>query len=130
MIPFLGTVLGSPKRHAVYSRSRDWSLWAKALNAALGTDYTPEDLDFVGERVNTLERCYNLREGLTREDDTLPRRLLEEALPDGPAKGEKVGEEALQDLLSQYYAALGWDTRTGVPTKATLARLNLDRLGC
>jgi aldehyde:ferredoxin oxidoreductase len=66
----------------------------------------------VVRRVITLERRFNLREGFTRKDDTLPPRLLNEPLPDGMAEGKKV--EGLDIMLSEYYAIRGWD-ENGVP---------------
>jgi aldehyde:ferredoxin oxidoreductase len=82
------------------------------VNAAVGTDYTEEGLREVIRRVITLERRFNLREGFTRKDDTLPPRLLNEPLPDGMAEGKKV--EGLDIMLSEYYAIRGWD-ENGVP---------------
>ncbi len=82
------------------------------LNAATGTDYTEESLRDVIRRVITLERKFNLREGFTRKDDTLPARLLNEPLPDGMAEGKKV--EGLDIMLDEYYAIRGWDGE-GVP---------------
>ena len=82
------------------------------VNAAAGTDYTEEGLREVIRRVITLERRFNLREGLTKQDDTLPPRLLNEPLPDGMAEGKKV--EGLDMMLSEYYAIRGWD-ENGVP---------------
>ena len=63
-------------------------------------------------RVITLERKFNLREGFSRKDDTLPPRLLNEPLPDGMAEGKKV--EGLDLMLDDYYAIRGWD-KNGVP---------------
>ncbi|MFX0173586.1 MAG: AMP-binding protein, partial [Candidatus Hodarchaeota archaeon] len=67
---------------------------------------------------------YNIREGLTRADDTLPKRLLEEPMPDGPAKGHVVN---LEPLLKAYYEYRGWD-EYGIPTAEKLEELELDWL--
>lgn len=95
---------------------------ARALTLATGLDFTPQDLEAVGLRVMTLERCLNAREGLTRADDTLPRRLLEEPLPDGPNQGQV---NRLHEMLDEFYAVCGWDPATGIPTPATLESLGL-----
>ncbi len=95
---------------------------ARALTLATGLDFAPQHLETMALRVMTLERCLNLREGLTRADDTLPRRMLEEPLPDGPNKGEV---NLLHEMLEEFYAACGWDPATGVPTRATLEGLGL-----
>jgi aldehyde:ferredoxin oxidoreductase len=68
-----------------------------------------------------LERQFNLAAGLTKADDTLPKRLLTEPAASGPAKG-KVNE--LARMLPEYYQERGWSP-DGVPTAETLARLAL-----
>jgi aldehyde:ferredoxin oxidoreductase len=85
------------------------SMVHELLNASIGTDYTEESLREVIRRVITLERKFNLREGFTRRDDTLPHRLLNEPLPDGMAEGKKV--EGLDIMLDQYFELRGWDSQ-------------------
>ncbi len=97
---------------------------ARALSATTGIEYSTGDIHNIGERIWALERLYNLREGFTKADDTLPRRLLEEPVSSGPAKGWVVH---LAPMLTEYYRARGWDAN-GVPTPATLKRLGLDSL--
>ncbi|MHC1574030.1 MAG: aldehyde ferredoxin oxidoreductase C-terminal domain-containing protein, partial [Candidatus Syntropharchaeales archaeon] len=76
-------------------------------------EFTSEDLMCVGERIWNLERLYNLREGFTRADDTLPERFF-----DG------LSRDAFEDTLDEYYAIRGWDDG-GVPKKDKLRRLGL-----
>ncbi len=64
------------------------------------------------------------REGFTRKDDTLPYRTLFEPLPDGPAKGQRIGEANLDRMIDDYYACRGWDS-AGVPTEFTLRKYDL-----
>jgi aldehyde:ferredoxin oxidoreductase len=97
-------------------------LFAKIINAITGKSYIVEDLMKIGFRVMTLERMFNAREGLLRKDDYLPRRFVEEPLPDGPRKGSVV---PMEELLDEGYQALGWDKATGIPLKETLAALSL-----
>jgi aldehyde:ferredoxin oxidoreductase len=73
------------------------------------------------ERVWNLKRCFNVREGLTRKDDRLPKRLLE-PIATGPTKGQVVKD--LDGLLDEYYEVSGWE-RTGVPTRKKLEQLGL-----
>ena len=75
----------------------------------------------VGERIFNLERLFNLRAGLTAEDDTLPPRMLKEPMPEGPAKGKVV---ELDRMLPEYYSLRGWDEK-GVPTQEKLKELGL-----
>ncbi len=81
-------------------------------NAVMGTEYGDKEVRDITRRVVALERKFNIREGFTRKDDTLPRRLLEEPLPDGMAVGHKV--EGLDAMLDDYFAQRGWD-REGNP---------------
>ncbi len=95
-------------------------LWA----AVSGFDVTEKDVWIIGERVNNIERAFNIREGFTRKDDILPRRFMEEAMPEGASKGEKVTKKDFNLMLDEYYEARGWD-RKGIPRKSTLDRLGM-----
>ncbi len=94
---------------------------ANLFSAATGIQYGEEELLLAGERICNLERLFNLREGLTREDDSLPRRILKEAIK---GKDDKFHTVDLERLLNDYYAARGWDIH-GVPCQETLERLDL-----
>jgi aldehyde:ferredoxin oxidoreductase len=77
------------------------------LSAVIGREFTDESLREIARRVITLERKFNLAEGMSRKDDTLPARMLNEPLPDGMAEGKKV--EGLDIMLDEYYEIRGWD---------------------
>jgi aldehyde:ferredoxin oxidoreductase len=98
--------------------------FARSLTALTGVPFTADDLMRIGERVWNLERLYNLREGFTRAEDTLPRRLLEEPVSEGPSKGYTV---QLEPMLEEYYQFRSWDTR-GVPSMEKLKELSLGGL--
>ncbi|MFC1868460.1 aldehyde ferredoxin oxidoreductase family protein [Thermodesulfobacteriota bacterium] len=102
----------------------DSSLQTELVSALIGETWTLDDMERFGERVICLERLFNMREGLTREGDTLPKRLTEELLPDGPNKGATVPIEALKDA---YYKAMGYDLETGNPSDELVARLGIDK---
>ncbi|GAF25928.1 aldehyde:ferredoxin oxidoreductase [Moorella thermoacetica Y72] len=97
---------------------------AALLRAAVGWDYTPEELRQIGERIVNLERAYIVSLGIRRADDTLPRRFLEEPLPEGsgPSTGQVV---ELEPMLDEYYTARGWNRDTGIPEPEKLAALGL-----
>ncbi len=80
----------------------------------------------MGERINNLIRSFNVREGMTADDDTLPDRLLEEPHKEGPAAGIVLKENFL-DMKKRYYQICGWD-ENGVPTEAKLRELGLQDL--
>ncbi len=102
----------------------DWNETAEALNAAAGSSLTGEEIRLAGERIVNAERTINARFGITRRDDTLPRRFLEEPArpPDSPSAGSVV---ELEPMLDEYYAARGWDVETGLPTPEKLRELGL-----
>ena len=96
---------------------------ADLVNAALGWSWTAQDLLLTGERLCNLKRLINLRLGITRADDTLPRRLLAEPRPSGGAQGVLPD---LDRMLEEYYSARGW-MPDGVPSPQRLAMLGLSR---
>ena len=73
-------------------------------------------------------RVFCVREGITREADSLPRRLMEDPLPDGPAKGMVIEKDTIEMLKDAYYEIRGWDKETGKPTVEKLKALKLDEL--
>jgi len=84
----------------------------------------PAYVEKIGERTLCLERCFNVREGFDRKDDTLPKRMRTEQLKDaGPATGQVF--KNLDGLLDEFYDALGY-TRRGIPSEAKLKELGLD----
>ena len=96
-------------------------LW-QLVKAATGFDYpTVTDLERVGERISTLVRLFNVREGFARAADTLPARNLTQPMTAGPASGQVV---ELEPMLDEYYHLMGWDSQ-GVPTTERLAELGL-----
>ena len=94
---------------------------AELFSAAVGIEMTPQDLMEAGERINNLERLFNIREGFTRADDTLPRRFLKDSILDNQGNPQTVDIERLLDM---YYLARGWDPE-GRPLPETLERLGL-----
>ncbi|MBU4190110.1 MAG: aldehyde ferredoxin oxidoreductase C-terminal domain-containing protein, partial [Candidatus Thermoplasmatota archaeon] len=102
--------------------------YVELLNSATGFDFTEEEYMKTGERIWNLTRMFNVREGMTRKDDTLPPRFMNEVLPDGPAKGQKITKETLDRMLNEYYDLRVWD-ENGVPRKEKLDELGLEELG-
>jgi len=93
------------------------------LNAVTGWDMTAQDLTEVGERAYNLCRLFNVREGMSRKDDTLPARVGEH-LPRGATKTSIITEADLARMLDEYYELRGWDEE-GIPTQERLAALGL-----
>ena len=103
------------------------------MEAVTGLIYTPEEIEEVGERINNLARAFNVREGFSRADDTLPERVMKEPLRGGPSKGHCISMNDLKQMLDEYYTARGWDLNSGIPTREKLDELRLgyvaDQLG-
>ena len=95
--------------------------FAKFCNAATGTNMSDAELLEAGDRIYNLERVFNLKAGIDPSQDKLPKRMLEEPLPDGPAKGEV---SKLPQMLPDYYEVRGWSSG-GIPTEGKLQSLGL-----
>jgi aldehyde:ferredoxin oxidoreductase len=95
---------------------------ANQLETASGFNYTVEEVLLAGERIWNLERLFNLKNGFTKADDTLPARLLKEPVKVGPYKGQV---SKLNVMLPEYYKERGWDVN-GVPTKDKLQQLSIE----
>jgi aldehyde:ferredoxin oxidoreductase len=91
------------------------------LETATGNSYREEDLLSLGERIWNLERLFNIEAGFSATDDTLPQRMLEEPMPEGPARGQVC---KLQEMLPEYYTIRGWSDQ-GVPTEEKKVSLGL-----
>ena len=94
------------------------------FSSITGWNMTPSEMLTIGERAWNLCRAFNVREGITREDDNLPQRLTE-PLPDGAVKGEAITKDVLHQALDTYYNLRGWSTE-GIPTRTKLEELGLE----
>lgn len=101
------------------------TLMAGFFNSVTGTRKDEAELMRDGERIVNLERAFNLREGLSHLDDTLPERMLKEALPDGPAKGQVID---IEPMVKEYYEFRGWSRESGYPKREKLAEIGLEDL--
>jgi aldehyde:ferredoxin oxidoreductase len=104
----------------------DWPATAELLEAATGWEFTGEEVRHIGERIVNLERLFIAREGITRRDDSLPQRFLQEGLvaEGGASAGAQL---ELEPMLDEYYRARGWDVATGLPLPAKLRELGLEQ---
>ncbi|MCL6611738.1 MAG: aldehyde ferredoxin oxidoreductase family protein [Peptococcaceae bacterium] len=96
------------------------------LASATGWDISVEDLERIGERIWNLERMFGVREGIRREDDMPPPRLLNDPITTGPARGHGIRREKFVRILEEYYLLRGWDPETGIPSEAKLRELGLE----
>lgn len=94
---------------------------AEELRTATGLNLSDEEFLLAGERIWNLEKIFNLKAGLSKKDDTLPPRLLNDPMKGGPHKGNVV---RLDEMLGEYYEVRGWD-KNGIPTQAKLKELGM-----
>ena len=104
-----------------------WDEFSKLIRLVSGMSYTKSQLMEVGERIYTIERMFNNREGFSRKDDNLPERYFKEATPIGLpiVRHKKIDREKFEKMLDEYYNLHGWDNN-GVPTKEILHKLEIE----
>jgi aldehyde:ferredoxin oxidoreductase len=93
------------------------------LNAATGWDMGLDEFVQVGERANNMARAFNVRLGIARNADTLPKRFSE-PLIDGASAGHAISQADFETMLDEYYTVRGWDAN-GVPTQSKLDELGI-----
>ena len=92
-----------------------YEIMAELLTLVTGREWTVEEMSEVGRRVINIARAYNQREGFNRTHDTVPKRVVKEALQNGPAAGQVIPPEAFEDMLDQYYKVMGWNNDGTMP---------------
>jgi len=102
---------------------------AELYSCGTGKAYAAEELMQIGRRIVTLEKCFNVRLGMTREDDRLPWRVMNEPTCEGPSAGMRNDPAELEKMKDEYYALHGWDNSTGAPTRKILEELGLEEVG-
>jgi len=100
--------------------------YGEMVSAATGRQITADTIMETGERIWNLTRLFNLAQGVDK--DTLPRRFVEEPLPDGPAKGHKISKIDMEYMKQEYYETRGWN-KNGTPLDKTLDRLGIEHTG-
>lgn len=93
----------------------NYDIMADLMTEVTGKEWTADDMAAVGRRVINIARAFNQREGFNRKDDTVPKRIVKEALKSGPAAGQVIPEEAFNDMLDQYYSVMCWDKNGMMP---------------
>lgn len=96
---------------------------ARLISCVVGRDLDPAWFYALGDRVSTVERAFNARDGLRPEDDTLPRRILAESVPSGPSAGRAL--HFLNYLKEDFYRLCGWDLHTGAPSREKMEEAGL-----
>ena len=94
------------------------------VRAATGWSYTTHEALKQGERVATLGRIYNLREGIDSSQDSLPKRMFK-GTKAGALRNGGLDPAKMQEALRMFYGMMGWDEETGVPTHGKLLELGI-----
>ncbi len=102
-------------------------LYAPGLYALTGMEISAEELYTAGERIVNLQKAFNSRLGLRREQDTVCHRWMNEPLTEGPGKGMKVSD-FLEKAKDEYYEYHGWDKVTSLQRKEKLQELGLEEV--
>jgi aldehyde:ferredoxin oxidoreductase len=102
--------------------------YADLIWTITGMKFTPEEIQRIGERIYTIERLFNIREGASRKDDYPCERFFVEPTPAGFPKNrnKKLDREKFELMIDENYEMHGWD-KNGVPTKEALEKLGLNQ---
>jgi len=104
---------------------QDTEMVTRVFNLVTGKDWDLNQLLKVSERVRNLERMFDVRQGLRRQDDSLPKKFFDQPLTHGPYKGEVMDQDKFEQMKDEYYDIRGWDKETGIPTREKLEELGL-----
>lgn len=88
---------------------------AELMSLVTGKNFTEEKMNEVAVNVINIARAFNQREGFNRTNDTVPKRIVTEALQSGPAAGQNMTQADFESMLDQYYAVLGWSNEGIMP---------------
>jgi aldehyde:ferredoxin oxidoreductase len=99
---------------------------AQMYTYVTGYEIEEDELLRIGRRIINIEKAFNVREGATRKDDTIPWRFMNEPVRSGPCKGMVTTQEELDQMLNEYYELHGWDRETSRPTREILEELQLE----
>ena len=102
-----------------------WNIvnYVDLVTAATGWNTSAFELMKLGERVCTMARVFNIREGFSSKDDAIPKRMFE-AFTSGPLEGVPIDKDSFQQAIKYYYESMGWN-EDGIPTTFKLHELGI-----
>jgi len=123
--------VGICKYHTVFLSPNhpQFKEFSKLIHLNTGLEFSDKDIWDVANRGYTIERLFNLREGMTRKDDWLPDRYFDEPTKLGlpVARGKSIDREKFKAMIDEYYRLHEWDAN-GIPTPTLLERLQISEL--
>jgi len=99
------------------------------IESATGLTFTKEELEETADRIRAVQRAYNNRLGLRREDDMPSKLNFEKSLKGLFFDQEidlKMDRKKFDRALTGFYRLYGYDENTGIPKRETLEKLGLD----
>ncbi len=99
------------------------------FNLVTGKDWDVAHIHSIAERLRNLERLFDVRQGLTRTNDDLPKKFFGKPLSKGKYEGAVLDRGKFETMKDEYYMLRGWDKQTGAPTKEKMAELGLADIG-
>lgn len=116
--------------HFIYQEF-DLSMWSDLYSSVTGIDLDVAGLLAAVARGRDMRRAFNMREGATRKDDTMPNRFFTESIRTGGKTAAPLDREHIDGLITEYYAERGWDPREGALSPGRMAELTgiLERVG-
>jgi aldehyde:ferredoxin oxidoreductase len=94
----------------------------KLIHCATDWSFSENDIEEVGKRVIDFERMFNNREGISKKDDTLPKRYFDDPMPLNLSKGHHIDRDEFDKMLSRYYKIRNW-TDDGIVKKERVKEL-------
>ncbi|MEM2983523.1 MAG: aldehyde ferredoxin oxidoreductase C-terminal domain-containing protein, partial [Candidatus Bathyarchaeia archaeon] len=123
--------IGMCKYHTVFLGVNHPNSPEFARMIELNTDllFTPLEIWEIARRCYTIERLFNIREGMKKEDDWLVDRYFDEPTPLGlpTARGKTIDRKKFKEMRAEYYRLQGWD-ENGVPPQKLLKELGIEEL--
>ena len=105
-----------------------YAFTAERVSAVTGIPFDEANLYEIGERVCGIERAIVVRDGRTRETDSIPDFFFKVPIPDGYQEGRKLDRKKFERMKDEYYGLRGWDVATGFPRRSTLEKLGLNEV--
>lgn len=110
--------------HVFHDVTKAWELF----RLVTGKNWDVDRLLKISERIRNLERMFDVRQGLTRAEDSLPKKFFEKPLAKGKYAGAVLDRAKFEQMKDEYYELRGWDKQSGIPTKEKLAELGLENV--
>jgi aldehyde:ferredoxin oxidoreductase len=97
---------------------------ASIISAVTGWETNVMEQSIIGERILTLARSFNAREGFSPDNDKLPIRFFQPKT-DGAVAEKRLDPDKMEKAKRYYYTIMGWDVNTGIPLPEKMEELGI-----